>query len=330
MTRSCRSCRNRFVVSDDPVADTPGSTPVEPTPVGGPPRSWSHTPLYRRVIDALFALPGFFKTSLNIAGIRVTDLHTLNNALGASIERSVVEDLNSLRAIWDPQNKYQQYSFVRQSQVFPDVRLQSDAPDSDPPIIMGIELKGWFVLAKEGEPSFRYRVNPDSCAPADLLVVFPWTLDEVISGKPRLLKPFVVEARYAALHRNHYWSEMRRRQEGQSAEIINAAHRQIYPGKQHKFNDGARNDSGRNFGRLARGGIMKAFIKELYANTEAGIPIDAWQRFFKIFTDKPTEAELVARLRQLQREFGQRTPEIEAWIARLAEIIAAAVIEQPE
>lgn len=75
---------------------------------------------------------------------------------------------------------------------------------------------------------------------------------------------------------------------------------------------------------------MKAFIKELYANTEAGIPIDAWQRFFKIFTDKPTEAELVARLRQLQREFGQRTPEIEAWIARLAEIIAAAVIEQPE
>ena len=39
---------------------------------------------------------------------------------------------------------------------------------------MGIELKGWYVLAKEKEPSFRYKVTPAVCAPADLLVVVPW------------------------------------------------------------------------------------------------------------------------------------------------------------
>jgi hypothetical protein len=141
--------------------------------------------------------------------VRVTDLYTLNSALGASIEQSVVDNLNALRPIWDPDNAYELYTFVRQNQVFPDVLLQTAAPNVQPTIILGVELKGWFVLSKEGEPSFRYTVSPDACADADLLAVFPWMLDEVISGRPRLLKPFVAEARYAALHRNHYWGQMR-------------------------------------------------------------------------------------------------------------------------
>jgi hypothetical protein len=49
---------------------------------------------------------------------------------------------------------------------------------------MGIELKGWYVLAKEKEPSFRYKVTLTVCAPADLLVVVPWALSNVISGRP--------------------------------------------------------------------------------------------------------------------------------------------------
>ncbi|SDG59867.1 hypothetical protein SAMN05216338_1001860 [Bradyrhizobium sp. Rc2d] len=36
---------------------------------------------------------------------------------------------------------------------------------------MGIEIKGWFVLASE--PSFRYRASPAVSAPEDVMVVPP-------------------------------------------------------------------------------------------------------------------------------------------------------------
>jgi hypothetical protein len=216
-------------LSDDPVAGTPAALPAEPAPEGGPATSWPHRRFYDRVIDALYALPDSFRTSLNIAGVRVTDLYTLNSALGASIEQSVVDNLNALRPIWDPDNQYQLYGFIRQNQVFPDVLLQSAAPHTIPPILKGHRAERVVrSCAKEGEPSFRYTVSPGACADADLLVVFPWILDEVVSGRPRLMQPFVVEARYAATHRNHYWSSMRG-VTGNAAAVIAAKQRQPYP-----------------------------------------------------------------------------------------------------
>jgi hypothetical protein len=94
----------------------------------GPSANWPHRALYDRVLDALHALPARFRTSLKIAGISATDLFTLNTPLGAAIEASVVDNLNDLRELWDPERKYDIYSFVRQAQVFPDVRLQTTAP----------------------------------------------------------------------------------------------------------------------------------------------------------------------------------------------------------
>ncbi|GAN15893.1 hypothetical protein, partial [Sphingomonas paucimobilis] len=120
-----------------------------PVRSNGPAQTSPHRGLYDRVIDALHALPSRFRTSLRIAGISATDLFTLNTPLGAAIEASVVENLNDLRDLWDPNHEYEIYSFVRQAQVFPDVRLQTTAPgvpEADR-ILMGIELKGWFVLA---------------------------------------------------------------------------------------------------------------------------------------------------------------------------------------
>ena len=284
----------------DPVAGTPGAA-IEPQPTGGPPNNWPHRPLYDRVLAALHALPSFFTTSLNISGVRVTDLHTLNSALGASIEQSVVENLNALRAIWDPDKRYQLYSFVRQNQVFPDVRLQTTAPKQSDPIIMGIELKGWFALAKEGEPSFRYKVSPNVCAPADLLVVFPWMLDEVISGKPRLMEPFIAEAKWAAIHRNYYWVSLRGAK-GAATSIQTAAHTGLYPKKGDQISDEALKDSGGNFGRVARGKIMQPFIKRLNLLPVAGIPLFAWQKFFRIFTDTRSEAEIYKRIEAIPAE----------------------------
>lgn len=275
----------------------PAASPSS-TPRGVPPPEWQGG-LHQRVVDAVHALPGLFRTSLNISGVRATDLFTLNSALGASIEQSVVDNLNALRKIWDVDGRFQLYAFVRQSQVFPDVRLQTDAPNAESKVLMGIELKGWFAMAKEGEPSFRYKVSPAVCAEADLLVVFPWILDEVVSGAPKLLRPFVSGARDAAEHRNHYWSVLRGVASAGAA-ITAAPHQLPYPRKGEKFNDEAVRDSGSNFGRVARGGIMEDFIIDLMQQPVAGIPLGAWQRFLKIFSEGVSEASLRSQLRQIE------------------------------
>ena len=77
-----------------------------------------HRELYDRVHKALFALPWEFETDINIVGIAVTDLYTFNSALGAAIEQSVVENLNKLRPVWDPDGKYKLYRFVRRLKFF--------------------------------------------------------------------------------------------------------------------------------------------------------------------------------------------------------------------
>lgn len=274
-----------------------------PTRTSGPAATWSHRQLYDRVLDALHALPARFRTSLRIAGISATDLFTLNTPLGAAIESSVVENLNDLRELWDPEGKYEIYSFVRQAQVFPDVRLQTTAPNipESERILMGIELKGWFILSKEGEPSFRYKASPQVCAPQDLLVVFPWGLDEVISGAPKLMRPFVEEARYAAEHRNHYWTVLRGKT-GDDAEVISSAIAQPYPTKNQKFNDEAKKDKGDNFGRVARGQLMTEFITALLEQPISGIPAVFWQSFLKIFSEGVSADTVERRLKTMRKE----------------------------
>ena len=274
----------------------------EPLRSGGPPPGSPNRDLYVRVRSTLHALPGRFKTSLRVAGISAVDLFTLNTPLGAAIEQSVVDSLNDVREIWDPNGEYKLYNFIRQAQVFPDVRLETTAPDvpETDRVLMGIELKGWFVLAKEGEPSFRYRASPAVCAPQDLMVVYPWTLDEVVSGSPKLLRPFVEEARYAAEHRNYYWTELRG-VTGPQAAVVPAQHQTPYPNKSQKFNDEAANDSGGNFGRVARGNLMTGFITELMALPLSGIPAKHWQSYLKIFADGAPAAAIDRGLANIRR-----------------------------
>jgi hypothetical protein len=247
----------------------------------------------------LHALPSRFRTSLRIAGISATDLFTLNTPLGAAIEQSVVESLNDLRELWDPNGEYEVYSFVRQAQVFPDVRLQTTAPGvaAADRIIMGIELKGWFILSKEGEPSFRYKATPLACAEQDLMVVYPWTLDEVLSGAPRLMRPFVEEARYAAQMRNYYWQHVRG---APNPQITLAPHQAPYPSKTQKANDDAVSDSGKNFGRVARSRIMDDFIVPLMDERLAGIPARFWQKFLGIFAEGISGPEVEKKLASLR------------------------------
>ena len=244
-----------------------------------PAESWGYYALYRRVSDAVYAIPAHFASRTVIEGIAATDLQTLNTVLGASIEEQVVATLNRMRPVWDPDDQYQRFFFQRQAQVFPDVLLKSDRNGQE--IVLGIELKGWYLLAKEKEPNFRFTTTPDACAAADLVVVMPWALGNVLSGSPVAYKPFIVPARYAAEYRNYWWSEVSSTRN--DASIVSTAGVSPYPSKSAEVADRPASDRGSNFGRLARTGMMDEYIEEMLNLRLSGIPAGEWIDFLRRF-----------------------------------------------
>jgi hypothetical protein len=294
--------RNQSGIAAAPAG--PAGLPLAPVPTNGP-QNWPHRALYDRVISTLYALPERFETTLRIEGVPAPDLFTMNSALGAAIEKSVVDSLNELRTMWDPQQQYADYAFIRQSQRFPDVLLKTSNPNPQhPAIILGIELKGWFMLSKEGEPSFRYKISPQCCAEADLLVVLPWIFDSVVSGKPRLLDPIITEAAYAARRRNYHWEWLRSNPSGESSArrgITSATYVGTYPPKTAKSSDVPVSDSGGNFGRVARCGAIDSEVDARLAADILGIPADSWRRFLLVFADGATPTAMADGLRGLTR-----------------------------
>jgi hypothetical protein len=261
----------------------------------------------------------YFSSQTYIEGISATDIFTLNSALGATIEEQVVGALNEKRAVWDPDGSYELYAFFRQPQTFPDVLLRRRG--GEPDIVMGIELKGWYLLSKEGEPSFRYTVTADACAPADLLVVVPWALKNVLSGPPRAFDPYIIEARVAAELRNFYWLQDRNTAADSAVQAPPGPVRP-YPSKAVKISDVPSGDSGGNFGRLARTGIMADYLTAVLSQPLCGIPGRAWLDFFKIFTESSSEADVRQRLERIRRRFsGTYTEEDSAQVRAYRQIL---------
>ena len=243
----------------------------------------------------------------------------MNSALGATIEAEVVDALNDLRTTWDPEQAYAQYAFVRQPQTFPDVRLQRIRDDGNVDVILGIELKGWYLLGKEGEPSFRMTASPDACAPADLIAIYPWTLTNVISGRPQLFRPFVLEAKYAAELRNHHWEHVMGGGGG-NRPITRAAHAKPYPEKPDAIADRALNDGGDNFSRLARTGMMDEYKQAIDREGIAGIPAGEWRKFFKAFVGGHDAADASRAIDRLVRTIsGPTTRLTDAQVDAIAE-----------
>ena len=149
-------------------------------------KDWVHYDLWRGVKKAVLTAPAHFRTITKMEGLQASDIFTLNTTLAAAIEDSFVRTLNSIRAVWDGESRYLEYSFVRQAQTFPDVVLQKI--DNGVVPLMGIELKGWYLLAKEKEPTFRFTVTEKACNPWDLLVVVPWVLSSVLSWISRFVQ----------------------------------------------------------------------------------------------------------------------------------------------
>ena len=266
----------------DATADIPVDkalvAPVIPAPPErAEPAGWEHYDLWLRVKDAIRALPGYFRSTTVIEGLSAADICTLNSPLGATIEDQVVQTLNGMRAVWDPDKAYQTYLFVRQSQTFPDVLLRRQ--ENGQSILLGIELKGWYLLAKEKEPSFRFCATRAACAVQDLIVVVPWVLSNVLSGTPMVYPPFIESALYAAERRNYYWRYQRGAKE--VGVIIEPEGVHPYPSTKTKISDRAEPDAGGNFGRLARYGIMDDYLARTQETAVLGVDASDWQTFFR-------------------------------------------------
>lgn len=279
--------------------------PTEPVLDPADPRAQ----LQKRLRAALLGLPSYFATSHmglgnnQIAGVNATDLHSLNTLLGAAIEDQVVKALNQHRPIWDPDDDWLGYTFERQSQRFPDVRLVRKGGEDGPDIALGIELKGWFLLAKEGEPSFRFSTTPAACADVDLLVVVPWYLDNVLAGSPVAAEPYVASAKWAAEYRNHYWRHTRGAADGTDRRINSPADARPYPSRYAQIADVPAYDGGKNFGRVARvPGLMDGFVDSTNELEVLGIRIADWYRFLRTHSDQADPDEVSERLeRDLRR-----------------------------
>lgn len=204
-----------------------------------------------------------------------------------------------MRAVWDPKEEFPLYTFARQPQTFPDVLVRRHGQDP----AFGIELKGWYLLAKERAPTFRYRTSPLACTEWDLIVVVPWLLSEVISGTPRVLRPYIESAQHAAEYRNYWWQHIR--ETAGSPDIALAEDIAPYPAKSDRILDKAMDDAGGNFGRLARTGIMDNYMQEMLDEPVAGIAARYWLEFFNLFREQASSEEIRAALDGLKRRAGR-------------------------
>ena len=279
-------------------------TGTQPTPQVVP-EEWPHRELHTHVTGVLKSLPFHFFSTTTIEGISALDIFTLNSALGATIEEQVVSALNRQRSVWDPDDKYTSYGFSRQTQRFPDVvfhRMDQDPAGRE--VLFGIELKGWYVLAKERVPSFRFNVTPAVCAPQDLIVVVPWVLENVLSGRPKVAAvPYIQPARFAAEMRNYYWQHIRTTTADRG--ITHPEVDTFYPRKDEKIADQPKYDAGGNFGRyFVRSGILSDYTVDVLNNTMvAGVPAGAWIDFFKLFTDGTGGPDAGAELARLEHRW---------------------------
>lgn len=272
------------------------------------------TELHDGVVRALRAVPMHFSSTINIEGISATDLFAMNTLLGGAIEDQTVATLNSTRSIWDPFGKWADYEFKRYAESFPDVRLVSGS--SNTPLI-GIELKGWFLLAKEEVPSFRFRASANAMTVWDLLVVFPWSLSNVISGTPFLGAPYIEQAKYAADLRTHYW-------ENRSANAKPVEHPDThpYPNPGTSYSDIVHDDRGGNFGRIARvHGLMDDWIEDALQTPLAGIEARWWVRFLKLFDERGDEIAIRARFERLAEAAGHDSAWVDEVVGHVARLM---------
>lgn len=257
------------------------------------------TELRDGVVRALHAIPMHFTSPINIEGLEATDLFSINTLLGGAIEAQTVMLLNSMRSIWDPSGKWSDKEFRRYPESFPDVRLVGIDNEDEP--LIGIELKGWYLLSKEGEPSLRCKASADAMTVWDLICCVPWGLSNVLSGKPVAYSPYIEQAKYAADMRTYYWNH--RKGDNTTRDCrINHPDTTPYPKPGSAYIDTPCQDGGGNFGRIARvSGLMKEWVEESLETRLAGIETKYWVYFLGLFKEGSTREDIESGLERLRR-----------------------------
>ena len=244
-----------------------------------------------------------FTSPINVEGVEVNDLFSINTLLGGTIEAQTVMPLNSLRGIWDPQGKWADKEFRRYPESFPDVRLVGSDKDDSP--LIGIELKGWYLLSRESEPSPRCKASADAVAEWDLICCVPWGLSNVLSGKPVVYEPYVEQAKSASDMRAYYWNH--RRGDNSKRDCgIHHPETTPYPKPGTQYVDVPNQDGGGDFGRIARvDGLMANRVDESMDTLMAGIEAKCWVSFFKLFSEGGPKEEIEAESSNIARKVRQ-------------------------
>ena len=86
-------------------------------------------------------------------------------------------------------------------------------------------------------------------------------------------------AQYCAQKRNDYWQHERAAAGDTGIKIASGV--TPYPLKSDNISDKANSDSGGNFGRLARCGLMDDYIDTMRGTLIRGIAVNDWLTFFK-------------------------------------------------
>ena len=248
------------------------------------------------------SLPAECSIENKYSGILATDLFSLNTLLGSMIESKVVHFLNSHRYLWD-NGEWNEYHFVRSNESFPDVRLVKTTDARC--VAMGIELKSWFILSREGEPSFRYRTASEACDKGDLLCIIPWYLSDAVCGNPVLTTPWVFSAKAASEATKRYWVYERQTDKPLTLEERRLETplgvRPYMENARDKTNYKPFNDGGNNFGRLARTGIMSDFVNETLMTDILGIPANNWRLFLKAHTDSNSIQDIQKKIASITK-----------------------------
>lgn len=145
----------------------------------------------------------------------------------------------------------------------------------------------------------RFQTTAAACAAQDLIVVVPWVLGNVLSGSPILFEPFVESAKYAADYRNYHWQHLRQTTHDTGIAIPSAV--APYPSKSEQISDKPRYDGGNNFGRLARTGMMDAYMAKLNDVPLCGIKTVFWRQFLKAFQESTTDEQARTALERLRQ-----------------------------
>jgi len=96
-----------------------------------------------------------------------------------------------------------------------------------------------------------------------------------------LFEPFIESARYAAEYRNCHWQHVRETSHDSGIDIPKGI--SPYPSKADQIADKPRYDGGNNFGRLARTGLMDAYMAKLNDVPLCGIKTVFWRQFLRHF-----------------------------------------------